>query len=205
MVRTFPGAEPGLQVEGGLALKEWAVALRALDRGEQIVLLRKGGIVEETKEFRVAGTDFFFYPTYEHQRKELVKPSWHADLEDTVRGMELPPKRVRITHGARVVEDVELLDETKLRRIDGFHIWAPDYAAERLHWKPKKPLHVLVLRVFRLSRPAEIPVCDRYLGCKSWVRLEEPVPAEGEPVLSDEAFARKVEELHRALEISTQG
>ena len=34
-----------------IALKEWAVAVKALDRGEQIMLLRKGGIREEGKDF----------------------------------------------------------------------------------------------------------------------------------------------------------
>lgn len=45
-------------VADGLALKEWAVAIRALDAGDQILLLRKGGIVEETKDFRVRGRAF---------------------------------------------------------------------------------------------------------------------------------------------------
>ncbi|MBX6396059.1 MAG: DUF1802 family protein [Alicyclobacillaceae bacterium] len=197
-VREFPES-PSFTVEGGLALKEWAVALRALDQGKQIILLRKGGIVEETKEFRVAGTSFFFYPTYEHQKKELIKPEWHEALEETIRGVSMPVREVTVTHAAQVVEDIELLDENKLRQLDHLHIWAPHYAAERLHWKPKKPLHVLAVRVYRLEEPRTIPVRDAYLGCTSWVRLQDAVDSRGKPVLSDETFQRHIAELHAAL------
>ncbi len=47
--------------ESALALKEWASALKAMEDGQQVVLLRKGGIIEETKDFRVQGNSFFSY------------------------------------------------------------------------------------------------------------------------------------------------
>ena len=61
------------------ALKEWAVAIRAIDRGQQIVLLRKGGIRE--KEFKVEHENLFLYPTYEHQEEDLLKPEYLQGLE----------------------------------------------------------------------------------------------------------------------------
>ena len=36
-----------------VAFKEWAVTVRALAEGEQLVTLRKGGIREETKHFEI--------------------------------------------------------------------------------------------------------------------------------------------------------
>ena len=36
-----------------LSLKEWAVAVKALGEGEQIITIRKGGLYEETREFRL--------------------------------------------------------------------------------------------------------------------------------------------------------
>lgn len=36
-----------------IALKEWAVVVKALRQGRQIFLLRKGGIAEQCGEFRV--------------------------------------------------------------------------------------------------------------------------------------------------------
>ena len=50
------------------ALKEWAVACEALGRGEQVLLLRKGGISEEGREFRIEHPEFLLFPTFEHQR-----------------------------------------------------------------------------------------------------------------------------------------
>jgi len=41
-----------------LALKEWAVAVKALSRGEQIMILRKGGIHKEDKAFRMVHHEF---------------------------------------------------------------------------------------------------------------------------------------------------
>ncbi|MDG0790271.1 DUF1802 family protein [Cohnella ginsengisoli] len=51
-------------MEHPIALREWAVAVKALEAGKQIMVLRKGGIAEETKEFRLESPSFFlFRPT----------------------------------------------------------------------------------------------------------------------------------------------
>ena len=49
------------------ALKEWAVTQRSLLEGHQIILLRKGGIVEETGDFDLKAKQFLIYPTYAHE------------------------------------------------------------------------------------------------------------------------------------------
>ena len=59
------------------ALKEWAVITQALDRGDQLLILRKGGIKEQKKQFVLEKEDFLLYPTYEHQRQDLLKDSRH--------------------------------------------------------------------------------------------------------------------------------
>ena len=63
-----------------VALKEWAVTVDALAQGTQILLLRKGGIHEEGKDFRVIHPEFLLYPTYEHQREDLLKAERQPDL-----------------------------------------------------------------------------------------------------------------------------
>ena len=50
-----------------IAFKEWAVAVDALMSGEQVMLIRKGGISEDSKHFTVIHDKFLLYPTYEHQ------------------------------------------------------------------------------------------------------------------------------------------
>ncbi len=63
-----------------IALKEWAVTVRALAEGEQLLTLRKGGIREADKHFRVEHDRFFLYPTFDHQRNDLVRESHQPEL-----------------------------------------------------------------------------------------------------------------------------
>ena len=69
-------------------------------------------------------------------------------------------------------------------------VWTADYATKRLLWKPRHPLHVLVLRVHRIPRPVTVRVRDEYHGCRSWVEIDRELPFEGTPVMADEEFAR---------------
>ncbi len=80
-----------------IAFKEWAVTVRALAEGEQLVAMRKGGIREENKHFEVEHDRFFLYPTFDHQRNDLVRESHHPELrralEEGVWPDEEPPPR----------------------------------------------------------------------------------------------------------------
>ena len=48
-------------------LKEWSTVIDALSRGEQVILIRKGGIADP--KFGVEADRFYLYPTYFHQQK----------------------------------------------------------------------------------------------------------------------------------------
>src|SRR5688572_3635334 len=63
-----------------IAFKEWAVTVRALAEGEQLVTLRKGGIREPGKHFALDHDRFFLYPTFDHQRKDLVRESHQPEM-----------------------------------------------------------------------------------------------------------------------------
>src|SRR3954465_528007 len=64
-----------------IAFKEWAVTVRALAEGEQLITLRKGGLRESDKRFRVEHDRFFLYPTFDHQRRDLVRASHVPELD----------------------------------------------------------------------------------------------------------------------------
>lgn len=182
-----------------IALKEWAVAQCALDQGQQVVLLRKGGIREPGKEFRVLHPEFLLYPTFEHQRKDLVKSSWQQALARTVEEAS-GPDRVTMTHFAQVFQVFEVMDQAAVELLDPYHIWTPDYAQKRLHWKPRKPLAVMLVRVYRLEQPQTLPVLPAYIGCTSWVALAEEAPlGRLTPVLPDSVFLDRVEQVRGAL------
>ena len=170
-------------------LKEWAVAVKALELGETTLVVRKGGIRE--KAFAVANRRFLLLPGYEHQRPELLKPEYRQLLGEIPDLSDDGP--LRFTSFAEVRGAYEISEPGSLAAIDPYHIWTPEYAESRFRWRPKKPLTVLVLRVYLLPEPVELPYSEAYGGCKSWIGLEEPVStARARPALSDEGFERLV-------------
>ncbi len=183
------------------ALKEWASAVEAFLAGETILALRKGGIREETRDFELTSDAFCFFPTYEHQKEHLLKEPYRRYVAETKAVWRPDAPVVPIKAWAEAVEDLLVEDEERLKALSPFHIWTDDYASERLHWKRTKPLHCLLLRVYRFETAIDVPNDPALTGCKSWVRLPigESRSANGRPVLSDEAFARKVREIREAL------
>jgi hypothetical protein len=166
-------------------LKEWAVAVRALEHGETALVVRKGGIRE--KAFAVANRRFLLLPGYEHQRQELLKPEYREVLKGLPDLTDDGP--LRFTSFAEVRGAYEISEPESLAAIDPYHIWTPEYAESRFRWRPKKPLTVLVLRAYLLPEPVELPYSEAYAGCKSWIELEQPVPIAGaRPALEDDAF-----------------
>jgi hypothetical protein len=182
-----------------VALKEWAVTVDALARGAQILLLRKGGIHEEGKDFRVIHPEFLLYPTYEHQREDLLKAERQPDL---ARLLSDSPRSESITfsHFAKVEELLEVEEQEKVDDLSPHHIWTDAYAQSRLHWKPMLPLSIMLLRVYRMEQPAAAPFIPEYGGCKSWVEVIPRVDlGQLTPALSDEDFQREVEAIRGSL------
>jgi hypothetical protein len=170
-------------------LKEWAVAVRALERGETALVVRKGGIRE--KAFAVPQTRFLLLPGYEHQRPELLKEEYRGLMDRIPDLADDGP--LRFSSFAEVEGSYEISEAEELSALDPHHMWTPEYAESRFKWRPKKPLTVLVLRTYLLPRAVEIPYRDEYGGCKSWIELQEPLSTEGaRAALSDEAFDRLI-------------
>jgi len=176
-------------------LKEWAVAVRALLEGEQILDLRKGGLREDQRRFDVRTDRFWLYPTTEHQREELVKPAYRRWVTDTG-GVAPSGDRLRIEGWAEVAGVATITDEAVLESLESKVVWTRAYAESRLQWKHRQPLWVLALRAFRLIEPVEVPMRAEYAGCASWVDLDglpdDPSSLASEPALSDESFAARL-------------
>ena len=187
------------QLSCNVAFKEWAVTIRAFDRGDQILLLRKGGIHEDGRDFRVLHPEFLMYPTFEHQKPELLKEEYHEELSRVVSEAG-GNGAVTFGHWARVEEAIELSDQAAVDSLEPYHIWTSDYAQKRLHWKPKHPLTILLVRLYRLEEPHTLPFSQSFAGCKSWVQLPEPIRlGEVAPVMSDGDFRTRVQEVKAAL------
>ncbi len=183
-----------------MTLKEWAVVIKALDEGTQVLLLRKGGISEPTGAFRVEHDEFFFFPSYEHQKAHLIKPQFQADLQAVLQHWQPGTDRLSITHFARVTEVLQIWGEDAVHKLSPHYIYTENYAQERLHWNPSAPLYVVLVRVYRLPEPQVIAVRPEYHGCTSWIPVAADLnTAGGVPVLSDQAYAGRVAAVKAAL------
>jgi hypothetical protein len=172
------------------ALKEWAVAVEALERGETALVVRKGGIREKT--FAVPKTRFLFFKSYEHQKADQLKPAYHDLLRSIPQRRDDEP--VIFTSFAEVYRAYEVSEAEELEALDPHHIWTHEYAESRLKWRPKKPLTILVLRTYLLPEPIVLDYRDPYGGCKSWIELEESVPTAGSrPALEEPSFEKLVQ------------
>ena len=182
-----------------IALKEWAVTVQALAQGQQILLLRKGGIHESGQDFRVIHPEFLLYPTYEHQRADLLKPAHQPALEQLLADRP-QADTITFTHFARAEEVIEVAAQERVDDLAPHHIWTDAYAQSRLHWKPMLPLSILLLRVYRLEQPATVPYLKEYGGCTSWVEIMPRIPlGQLAPSLTDAEFQREVDAVKGSL------
>lgn len=171
------------------ALKEWSAVVHALLDGRQRVLLRKGGIGE--KRFEVAAQEFLFFPTVAHSHAQRVRPE-HRDLLQPA-AADSTDDHLLIRAAAKVVAAQEVNRPDGLVTIEDLHIWTPESVrADRLDFRPKHKLAVLVVSVIPLAEPVYIARSPDYAGCKSWVQL--PVRPDlaapvFDPVYDDAALA----------------
>ena len=179
------------------AFKEWAVIVENLGLGEQIVILRKGGIAEGRGGFRAEHERFWLFPTRFHQQAEGVVPEAAARFGL----MTFPPEEVlRIQYAAEVVEARRLESLAAAERLAGQHIWRADVIAERFDWGRDQGIYAMAVRVRQLAVPMDLPMLDGYGGCKSWIELEPSMDiSAANPVLEDAIFEQKLAGFREAL------
>ena len=179
------------------------MAIQALGQGLQTLIIRKGGIREDGRHFRVVHPSFLLYPTYEHQQAELLKPDRARELALPT-NQPSPTEPVLLTHYAEVHRAFPVSELEELQALSRHHVWSEDYAEKRLRWKPRHPLTAMVLRVYRLETPQMLEVAPEYIGCRSWVELSQPVALGAlSPVMSDEAFSQEADAIDQAVSPNT--
>lgn len=172
----------------------------ALGRGEQILVLRKGGISEGRGGFQVEHPQFWLFPTLFHQQRESVVAQAQRRFD------EIAPRfpsaeTLRIEFFAQVAEWRRLEVLADAERLRGQHIWRDEVIAERFDWGKSKNIFAIAVRVLRLPAPVEIPMLPSYGGCKSWVELEHDIDvSHAAPVLNESEFAPKLSQFTAALE-----
>ena len=126
------------------ALKEWSIAVDALAAGETMLLLRKGGIKEVGGRFCAQAEQVVLFPTFEHQKPELLKPQYQSAVQPVEQGWH--PQTITLKAWAKVTNIFLTYEADKVAALADFHIWQPSLAQTRLKWKAKQPLYVLTLR-----------------------------------------------------------
>lgn len=177
------------------ALKEWSAAVHGLLDGRQTVLLRKGGIHE--KRFALSASRFLFFPTVAHSHAHRVRAE-HGDLLAAA-AADSTDGDVILRAGAKVVAAIEVGRPEGLDEIEVLHIWtAESVRADRLDFRPKHRLTVLVVQASPLHEPVRLARTPDYAGCKSWVPL--PVdPDWAPPVHSHATLAEMAERVRRSV------
>jgi hypothetical protein len=183
------------------ALKEWSAVVHALLAGRQQVLLRKGGIGE--KRFDVTpASEFIFFPTVAHSHSERVRPEFR-DLLDTA-AADSTEDRLVLRAAAKVVAVLPVNRPDNIEAIEDLHIWtAESVRRDRLDFRPKHRLAVLVVQASPLLEPIELRRTPEYAGCTSWVPLSDPSLADpplGPPVHTDAALGEVAARVRAAVE-----
>ena len=185
-----------------IALKEWAVVCDLLLEGGQVLLLRKGGIHEPRRGFRIEHDAFLLYPNVEHQNAAQLRPELHARLQ-TAPAAPRASGEVLLPGYCRVVDVVQLKDESQARALQPLTCWTAPFFEQRLAYKPERPLFAVTVRAYRLPRPAVLPYDRLYGGCRSWVPLRQAVDeatlATAVPALPEGTFAAHRDAVRAAL------
>lgn len=181
------------------AFKEWAIVVDALGRGDQILILRKGGIAEGPAGFRVEHPRFLLFPTLFHQQRESVLPAAQTRYDEITPHL-LPPDVLRLEFCAEVVAWRKLDSLAAVGCLRGQHIWRDDVLAQRFDWGKEQNLFALAVRVARLPQRIELPMLPGYGGCKSWIELAEDIATDAAaPVLAETDFQAKLKRFESAL------
>jgi len=181
------------------AFKEWAIVVDALGRGEQIIILRKGGISEGRGGFKIEQPQFLLFPTLFHQQRESVIPAAQSRHDEIAPGFP-PASQLRLEYFADVVEARKLDSLADAEALRGRHIWRDEVISERFDWGKDKAIFALAVRVHQLPKAIELPMLPAYGGCKSWIEVEPDIDVTGaRPVLSDSAFVTKLDKFRAAL------
>ena len=181
------------------ALKEWAVLVDAMARGDVVAMVRKGGIREQRAGFQVRHDRFLLYPTYFHEKAAEVAPRFVPTL-DAAHARRPPEGIVRLEYVADVAAVWTVSDLDRLRAIEGEHGLAWPAVESRFHYRNRPGVQVVAVRLSRLRGPVDVPEERRYAGCVSWVELSADVPVTGAlPVVQEPEFGRRLAALAEAL------
>jgi hypothetical protein len=168
-------------------LKEWHTVCDALAEGRAVALIRKGGILEAKTGFAPQHDRFVLLPTLYHEHESAGLDPQHA------------PRPDRAELLCDVVDLITLKPEASLAALKGLHGYTPEQLHTRQSYRPKLPLHVMIVSVRRLQQPLLLAGVD-VAGCKSWATLpENTVVDTTQPITSIDAARSAAHDLRERM------
>jgi len=164
-----------------IGFKEWALVCQALGRGEQSIILRKGGIAEGRDGFSFQYQEFFLFPTFFHEQIEKVRTNLSA-LPSSAQN-----ETIQIQLYAKVESALRIDSLAIITALAPLHILAPEVVRERFEYLNGR-LSVALVRIFELAQPWILRNEKRFGGCRSWLELPAAPERQMNPVLSEEAY-----------------
>ena len=161
-----------IPTELNIALKEWSATIDALTSGDQLFLLRKGGIRETNRHFEMTHRRFLLYPTHFHEADRLLKPDFHHLVDPDA---PIADDTVTFTAWAEVADALSVNDAQSLEALSDLHVWTDEFVNKRVAWKPRHAADLIVLKSYRLTEPVQIPIAPHHKGCKSWVDIDPSI------------------------------
>lgn len=188
---------PATGAATAVGFKEWALVCEALGRGDQHVIIRKGGIAEGRGGFQFKHEEFYLFPTLFHEQLQRTTLPGETPMPTSVENTVQIDYFIRATW-ARLVTDLEAA-----LRLSPFHVLRPEMVEERFRYDEPQGVSIALVRVYRLAESWRFPMLPSYGGCRSWVTLPAPGAAVGEPVVSEEAFAEIRREVECRLRVES--
>ena len=181
------------------ALKEWSKTEKAIERGEQVLLFRKGGINDNNNNggFQILENQFVIFPTSFHSANNGGESDAMPDMK---KGDSVPFSIV-----CRITRAWQTSDKSVIKALEKFHALREDEIVSRVNYKPNEPYSILEVRAYVLPKdeyalPADV---EKYGGCKSWIeKLPFGIPDTTTlpPVLDQRDWLISQSDLKRKLE-----
>jgi hypothetical protein len=168
-----------------VAFKEWAGVCDALVTGRQSIVVRKGGISESAGPgvFVPEHSQFWLFPTWVHQAEQGLRSS----------AGEVPVAHRSAGDGSIPICGLVFVDliglverEDTLSSLEAFHVFTADTIAKRFAYR-RPGLWIMGARVWRREPGFALVPTPEQAGCKTWVRLAEPLPTSGLLAVLDDA------------------
>lgn len=160
-------------------LKEWASVVSAVAAGDQVILVRKGGLAD--RNFGVASPTFLLMPTFLHQAENRFRDGFAHHL-GAIAGAD-DAAQIELPVFCEVIRSFEVRDLERLLELRDEVIFTEATLRERYAFRPDQALHVIGIRARRLLEPARVENLRRYGGCRSWLTLDQALEFELAPAL----------------------